>query len=137
MYIRALFSSTSITTIVIRRFTMLCGIILSSHCNHPVFSWWQALSQAQSFSDFVETFHSTEHVKMLWENGSVSQHRFFSFTINFLPTINPCTNNQIRHALKKCAFLMSLCLTIFQKDFKSIPEVTHISLCYWILSRWI
>jgi len=51
-----------------------------------------------------------------------------SFTINFLPTINPY--NQIRHALKKRVFLMSLYLTIFERDFKSIPEMTHISLCY-------
>ena len=42
-------------------------------------------------------------------------------------TNDPCTNNQIRHTLKKHVFLVSLCLTIFQRDFKSIPE-THIPL---------
>ena len=116
MYMRALlssFSSTPITIIVIRRFIMLYGI-LSSHCN----PCWQALSQeTQSFPNFVKKLYGMGYVKMLWENGSVSQYHHF--TINFLPTINPCTNNQIRHTLKKNVFLMSLCLTIFQRDFKN------------------
>jgi len=105
-YMRILLSSfsfTPITTIVIRRFTMLYGIILprnqSSYCN----SWWQALNQVQSFLDFVKKFYG-----MLWENGSVSQHHHFLHDKSLY--------NQIKHALKKCVFLMSLYLMIFQKE---------------------